>query len=207
MGAYAPVSISTPALIDRVRREILEPTLAAMRAEGRPFSGLLYAGLMLTDAGPKVVEFNCRFGDPETQVVLPLMKSSLLEPMLAIARGESIEGLKLEWHNAYALTTVVAAAGYPGHVDRGEPITLLDPMIDDVTLFHAGTKIVDGKLVTNGGRVFAVTAVAPDLPSAAVMSRHAARDILFNGRQFRRDIGWRELERLKQRHNAGTARS
>jgi phosphoribosylamine--glycine ligase len=205
MGAYAPVSTSTPALIERVRSEILDPTLAAMRAEGRAFSGLLYAGLMLTDAGPKVVEFNCRFGDPETQVVLPLLKSSLLEPMLAIARGESIAGLKLEWRDAYALTTVVAAAGYPGSVQRGDPIAIGESTVAsadgsttaDVMIFHAGTKIVDGTLVTNGGRVFAVTAVAPDLPTAARMSRDVAEKIMFNGRQLRRDIGWRELQRLK----------
>jgi phosphoribosylamine--glycine ligase len=198
MGAYAPVSTSTPELIEQVRREILEPTLTAMRDAGRPFRGLLYAGLMLTDAGPKVVEFNCRFGDPETEVVLPLLESSLLDPMLTIARGGSIAGLQLEWRDAYALTTVVAAAGYPGDVRRGDEITLLDPLFDEhVTVFHAGTRIRDGRLVTNGGRVFAVTAVAPTLGAAASISRREAREIRFNGSQYRRDIGWRELERQK----------
>ena len=195
MGAYAPVSTSTPELIDRVRREILEPTLTAMRDSGRPFKGLLYAGLMLTDTGPKVVEFNARFGDPETQVVLPLLKSSLLEPMLRIARGGSIDGLTLEWHDAAALTTVVAADGYPGDVKKGDEIDISGSVSDDVTVFHAGTRVIDGRLVTSGGRVLAVTAVADDLQSAADMSRSAAEKVQFKGRQYRRDIGWRELQR------------
>jgi phosphoribosylamine---glycine ligase len=195
MGAYAPVSTSTPALIDRVRADIFEPTLRAMRVAGRPFAGLLYAGLMLTDDGPKVVEFNARFGDPETQVVLPLLASSLLEPMLTIACGGSITDLSLQWRNAAALTTVLAAGGYPGDVRKGDDITIPQDLDPSVIVFHAGTKHVGDRLVTNGGRVLAVTAVAPTLAEAAARSRTAAESITFEGRQYRTDIGWRELER------------
>lgn len=197
MGAYAPVSIATPSLIARVQTEILQPTLAAMAEEGHPFRGLLYAGLMITADGPKVVEFNARFGDPETQVVLPLMASSLLEPMLAIARGDSIAGATLQWKDAAALTTVLAAAGYPDRPRRGDEITIPAGLeeSDDVFVFHAGTKKVDGRLITDGGRILAVTAVAPTLAEAAERSRAAAESITFAGRQYRRDIGWRELAR------------
>jgi phosphoribosylamine--glycine ligase len=195
MGAYAPVSTSTPALIGQVREEILEPTLQAMRNEGHPFSGLLYAGLMLTADGPKVVEFNARFGDPETQVVLPLLASSLLDPMLAIARGESIAGGKLQWKDAAALTTVLAASGYPGEVRKGDEIMIPSGIDPGVLVFHAGTKRAGDRLMTSGGRVLAVTAVAPTLAEAATRSRAAADSIQFEGRQYRSDIGWRELER------------
>ena len=195
MGAYAPVSISTPAMVDRVQDEILEPTLAAMRAAGRPFRGLLYAGLMLTPDGPKVVEFNARFGDPETQVVLPLMASSLLEPMLAIARGDSVAGMSLRWKDAAGLTTVLAADGYPGDVRKGDAISLPSSLPSNVMVFHAGTIRREGVLRTNGGRVLAVTAIAPTLAEAASVSRGVAERIEFEGRHFRTDIGWRELLR------------
>ena len=195
MGAYAPVSTSTPALIERVVREIFEPVLAAMRADGTPFRGLLYAGLMLTDSGPRVVEFNCRFGDPETQVVLPLMASSLIEPMLRVARKESLRGMSLDWRDAAALTTVLAADGYPGDVHKGDVISLPAEHPDNVLVFHAGTRVKDGALVTNGGRVLAVTAVAATLADAATQSREVAASISFDGKQYRRDIGWRELQR------------
>jgi phosphoribosylamine---glycine ligase len=196
MGAYAPVSLATPELMARVEAEILRPTVAAMAAEGHPFRGLLYAGLMLTPEGPKVVEFNCRFGDPETQVVLPLLRSSLLEPMLAIARGESIEGVELEWEPGAAATTVLASGGYPGDYPTGVPIDLPAGIESDgVLVFHAGTKRQDGGLVTSGGRVLAVTALAPTVEQAAARSRAAAERIAFRGRHFRGDIGWREIER------------
>jgi phosphoribosylamine--glycine ligase len=196
MGAYAPVSLATPELMARVEATILRPTVAAMADEGKPFRGLLYAGLMLTPDGPKVVEFNCRFGDPETQVVLPLLRSSLLDPMLAIARGESIAGTRLDWHPGAAATTVLASGGYPAEYETGIPIHLPDQQEDDVLVFHAGTKRqADGTLVTSGGRVLAVTALAPTVAEAAERSRAAAEGIHFRGRHFRPDIGWRELER------------
>ncbi len=198
MGAYAPVSIDTAELRDRVARDILEPTLAALRDAGAPFRGLLYAGLMLTDEGPKVVEFNCRFGDPETQALLPLLSSSLLDPVLEIARGGSVAGHRLDWLDAAALTTVLASRGYPVSSEKGRRITIPDSVMHDpdITIFHAGTRIVNGQLVTDGGRVLAVTAVAPTLDEAARASRVAAERIVFDGKQYRRDIGWRELARL-----------
>jgi phosphoribosylamine---glycine ligase len=197
MGAYAPVAIATDDLLGRVRRDILLPTLAALRDDGHEFRGLLYAGLMLTDRGPKVIEFNARFGDPETQVVVPLLRSSLLEPMLAIARGGSIRGLRLDWHGGAALTTVLAAAGYPGRYERGAEVTI-PPEIheaNDVFVYHAGTAVKDGRLVTAGGRVLAVTALAADMRGAAERSLWAADAIHFEGKYHRRDIGWRELAR------------
>ena len=197
MGAYAPVALGTPELLARVRDEILLPTVHALRDDGRPFRGLLYAGLMVTKDGPQVIEYNCRFGDPETEVVLPLLESSLLEPMLQIARGGSLATGELRWRGGSALTTVLASAGYPGPYDRGRPITIPDwvQQADDVMLFHMGTKQQDGQLVTSGGRVLAVTAVAPTIEAAAQRSREAAAAIEFEGKQYRRDIGWREVAR------------
>lgn len=198
MGAYAPVSIATPELMERVRSEILEPTVAALAEEGRAFRGLLYAGLMLTETGPRVVEFNCRFGDPETQVVLPLLRSSLLEPIAEIARGGSIEGLTLEWSPGAAAATVLASEGYPGDYRTGAAVEIPPDLRSsgDVIVFHAGTRRDEsGALVTSGGRVLAVTGLAPTVTEAAARSRAAAERIHFAGRYFRRDIGWRELAR------------
>ncbi len=197
MGAYTPVGTVDPALIRDIAERILQPTVTALREDERPFRGLLYAGLMLTPAGPKVVEFNARFGDPETQVVLPMLDSSLLEPLHAIGRGGSIEGLTLAWRPGAALTTVLAAAGYPGPVRKGDEIRIPPEVSDaqDLLVFHAGTKLEDGRLVTAGGRVLAVTALAPTMAEAAARSRAGAEAITFEGRQLRRDIGWRELAR------------
>jgi phosphoribosylamine--glycine ligase len=197
MGAYAPVSLVDDALLYRVRHEILLPTLAALRDDGHPFRGLLYAGLMLTAEGPQVVEFNARFGDPETQAILPLLRSSLLEPLLAIARGDSITGASLDWAPATALTTVLAAGGYPGPYAKGQEITIPDWIMEDENLevFHAGTALRGDTLVTAGGRVLAVTGVGATIDSAAELSRAAAAAISFEGKQFRRDIGWREIQR------------
>jgi phosphoribosylamine---glycine ligase len=178
MGAYAPVRLATPELMDTVRAKILLPTLRAMHGDGHPFRGLLYAGLMLTEDGPQVIEFNARFGDPEAEVVLPMLKSSLLEPMLAIARGESIRGMTLDWHDGAAVTTVLAAAGYPGKPERGQEITIPDDVAaDGVIVYHAGTARRDGALVTAGGRILAVTGVAPTCPPprrAAATPRNAS---------------------------------
>jgi phosphoribosylamine--glycine ligase len=150
---------------------------------------------MLTARGPKVVEFNCRFGDPETQAILPLMASSLLDPMLAIARGERLPTTPLAWHPAHAVTTVVAAEGYPEKARAGDAI-VLPPRVDGVHVFHAGTSVgADGTLRTAGGRVLAVTAVAPSLDEARRRSREGAAAVEFRGRQFRGDIAWREAAR------------
>ena len=198
MGAYAPVSLATAELRARIEAEILRPTVAAMAREGHVFRGLLYAGLMLTPDGPKVVEFNARFGDPETQVVLPLLRSSLLAPLLAIARGESIAGVALEWSPGAAATTVLASGGYPGDYATGVPVRIPPEVerMEDVIVFHAGTeRTEDGTLVTSGGRVLNVTALAPTVAEAAERSRAAAERIEYEGRTWRRDIGWRELRR------------
>jgi phosphoribosylamine--glycine ligase len=199
MGAYAPVSLVDRGLLERVRDSILLPTLDALRRRKRPFRGLLYAGLMLTDEGPKVVEFNCRFGDPETQALLPRLDSSLLDPVLAIARGGSVRDLGLDWRPGAAVTTVLASAGYPGAYQKGKEIEIPRDLEseDDVLVFHAGTTRKDGRLVTSGGRVLAVTGTGADLAAAADRSRAAAERIEFEGRQFRRDIGWREMERAR----------
>lgn len=198
MGAYAPVSGLSSDFLETVRQRILQPTLDAMRDDDRPFRGLLYAGLMLTDEGPSVIEFNARFGDPETQALLPLLESSLLEPMLAIARGERVVHAELDWRPAAALTTVLASAGYPGAYEKGKAIRIPQSLesADDVIIFHAGTRRDDeGRLVTDGGRVLAVTAIASDMRRAAERSRTAAASIEFEGRYFRDDIGWREIGR------------
>ncbi len=196
MGAYCPVSIAPSTLIDEVVERVFTPTLRAMREQGRPFTGLLYAGLMLTPHGMKVVEFNCRFGDPETEAILPLLESSLLEPMLTIARGGSLAGHPPHrWRAGAAVTTVLAAHGYPGKVRGGDEIAI-SARGDDVIVFHAGTaRDAEGALRTSGGRVLAVTALAPTLSAACRKSAAAASNIAFDGKQFRRDIGWRELQR------------
>lgn len=198
MGAYAPVSLGTPELLDRVQREILDPTLEALASTGAPFRGLLYAGLMLTPQGPKVVEFNCRFGDPEAQVVLPLLASSLLEPLRTIAEGGSLEGWSPEFRDSAALVTVLASDGYPGSYEKGFPIAIPESLeTDEETLvFHAGTRVSDdGDLVTDGGRVLGVTGLGPTLSDAATRSRAGAEAIRFRGRYFRSDIGWKEFAR------------
>ncbi|MFW5946891.1 MAG: phosphoribosylamine--glycine ligase [Gemmatimonadota bacterium] len=198
MGAYAPVSIADDELLDTVHDRILLPTLDELRRRDRPFRGLLYAGLMLTDGGPKVVEFNCRFGDPETQAVLPLLASPLLEPIQAIARGSSVRDLALDWRPGAAVTTVLASGGYPGSYEKGKVIEIPDALEadDHVLVFHAGTVRRNGQLVTDGGRVLGVTGLGDDIRAAAATSREAAGRITFDGRQFRSDIGWRELERV-----------
>lgn len=213
MGAYAPVSLDTPLLRHQVATRIIQPTLHALAADGAPFTGLLYAGLMLTADGPKVVEFNCRFGDPETEAILPLMGSSLLEPVLEVARNGSLVGTKpFDWREASAVTTVVAAHGYPAQVRTGDRITFPPPE-NNVYVFHAGTRVPAGAAVpagedppveTAGGRVLAVTAVAPTLAGAARKSRIYAERVQFAGKQMRGDIGWRELARQDRRaHGAG----
>ena len=200
MGAYAPVSIATETVIEEARTEVIAPTLAALARDGAPFRGLLYAGLMRTSNGLRVVEFNCRFGDPETQVVLPLMKSSLLDLMMTVAEGGSLAGRTVIAEERAAVTTVVASGGYPASYQTGKQLTVPDDLGDDVIVFHAGTRRSDDGLVTSGGRVVAVTAVAHSVPAAADASRQAAARIEFEGAFFRTDIGWRERERI-DRHD------
>lgn len=197
MGAYAPVSIGTASVVSDAIDLIVEPTLAAMRLADRPFTGLLYAGLMITAEGPKVVEFNCRFGDPETEAILPLMKSSLLDPMMVIGRGESLSlSGALQWHRQFAATTVVAAHGYPDAPRKGDAVRLPAPPAG-LHVFHGATLRNEdtGEIVTNGGRVLAITATADTLADAVHSSRDYAERVSFEGKQFRRDIAWRDLER------------
>ena len=196
MGAYAPVAIGTNAIVSQAATQVIDPTLAAMRERGCAFTGLLYAGLMLTPDGPKVVEFNCRFGDPETQAILPLMRSSLLDPMLAVASGSGLSGVgSFEWDSAFAVTTVLAARGYPDSPATGDPIVLPETP-NGVIPFHAGTaRDRSGTLVTSGGRVLAATAVARTFDRARQASADYAAAVEFNGKQFRADIGWRESAR------------
>ena len=196
MGAYAPVTIGGSTLVDDILHRIYHPTLTVLREQGRPFTGLLYAGLMLTADGPMVIEFNCRFGDPETQALLPLLQSNLLEPLLAIAREEGLAGASpFAWRKGFAVTTVVSAAGYPERPRTGERI-VLPKLPKGVELFHSGTaRGPQGGLVTSGGRVFAVTAVARSMAEAQARSVGVAESIDFEGKHFRRDIGWRELSR------------
>ena len=197
MGAYAPVSISTATLRAEIAKKIFKPTLEALAAKGRPFTGLLYAGLMVTPDGPKVVEFNCRFGDPETQAVLPIteLSPSFTEILAGVARGDGITGGAVTRRGA-AVTTVLAADGYPERPRQGDTIAIPDDLGDDVLVFHAGTaRRSTGELVSTGGRVLAVTGRAGTFPEAQRLSRAAAERITFAGKQFRGDIGWRELAR------------
>jgi phosphoribosylamine--glycine ligase len=196
MGAYAPVSIATPAIIGQAMDVIIEPVLSALRKADRTFTGLLYAGLMITDNGPRVVEFNCRFGDPETETLLPLLSSSLLDPIHRIARGERLEGHTLTWHSQFAATTVLAASGYPDSARKGDAIHL-PAAPSGLFVFHAATARDEhtGELRTNGGRVMAITGTGSTLEEAARNSREYAERVAFDGKQLRRDIAWRDLER------------
>lgn len=196
MGAYAPVSLATDALMTDVTRRILEPTLAALAAKGRPFTGILYAGLMLTKDGPKVVEFNCRFGDPETQAVLPIAQftTPFVELLGAVARGERLPADARCHAAGAAVTTVLASDGYPDKPRVGARIRI--PDLPHAVVFHAGTaRDASDQLVTAGGRVLGVTGIGEHFVEARRRSLEAAQAIEFDGRQFRSDIGWRELAR------------
>ena len=212
MGAYSPAAPADPDFIDEVRREIAQPVLDSMAESGAPYRGFLYAGLMLTADGPRVVEFNCRMGDPETQVVLPLTRSNLLEPMLRVAHGESLAGWRPEATPGHALVTVMASAGYPESSDPGRPVGI--PAFDPgkVRVFHAGTAMKEGRLVTAGGRVLGVTGFGGTLDEAARRSRAAVDRIRFDGAHSRSDIGWHELDsgrlgpdEAARMHPSGTA--
>lgn len=196
MGAYAPVSIASPELLGTVADRIIGPTLAAMREHGTPFAGLLYCGLMLTESGPKVIEFNCRFGDPETQVVIPLLRTPLADLLWRCSEPDGMaDAPELDFGEGFAVTTVVAAPGYPESPHVGARVSLPEHG-PEVFVFHAGTKVgPDGTLVTAGGRVVAVTAVGDSFEAAQRRSTAAAGRVKFEGAQYRRDIGWRELGR------------
>ena len=192
MGTIAPNPCYTPEMAQRCMDTIFLPTLAAMRAEGCPFKGCLYFGLMLTPDGPKVIEYNCRFGDPETQVVLPLLKTDLLTIMQAV-ENETLANLSVEWSDGAAACVILASGGYPAHYEKGKVITLPETVPENVTVYHAGDKLENGRLVTSGGRVLGVTATAPTLRQALSDAYAAADTIEFEGKYLRRDIGQRAL--------------
>ena len=196
MGAYAPAPVMTTSLINEVCRSIIEPTLEGMAYEGRRYTGCLYAGLMITDQGPRVVEFNCRFGDPETQVVLPLMGADPIEVLLRAANG-GIGNLRLTKQSLAAACVVLASGGYPDSYNKGFPISGLNAAreISGALVFHAGTRSDDQKILTAGGRVLGVTAVASSLRDAVSRAYEAADLIQFEGKHLRRDIGHRAFGR------------
>ena len=191
MGSYAPTPFLTPQLREVALRTIVEPTFAALQSEGIDYRGVLYFGLMLTSGGPKVIEFNCRFGDPETQVVLPLLDSDLLEILQAVHR-RTLGKLRLELKPAHAAAVVLAAGGYPDAYEKGREIRGIPENRDDLMVFHAGTRREGGRLLTNGGRVMAVTALSEaSLQAATEKAYQAVAQIHFDGMHFRRDIARR----------------
>lgn len=199
MGAYAPAPVMTPELKQKTIDTILRPVVDAMAKEGRPYSGCLYAGLMIKGDSVKVVEFNARFGDPETQVVLPLLDGDLAQIMVACAQG-TLSPDMVKWSDKSAVCVVMASGGYPASYKKGIPITGLKDAeaMADVAVFHAGTKAEDGKILTNGGRVLGVTAMAESIPAAQQKAYDAVEKIHFAGEHYRQDIAWRALRRLKK---------
>ena len=195
MGAYSPAPVVTPQIHARVMREIIQPTLAGMSAEGAPYTGFLYAGLMIDAEGhPRVVEFNCRMGDPETQPILMRLKSDLVELLDAAVKGK-LDTAEAEWDRRIALGVVLAAEGYPASPRKGDAITGLPEESDDAHVFHAGTALKDGQIVTAGGRVLCVTTLSDNVKTAQTHAYDIADRIQFAGKQYRRDIGHRAVKR------------
>jgi phosphoribosylamine--glycine ligase len=197
MGAYSPAPVMDSAMEARVMAEIVRPTIAAMAGEGTPYTGVLYVGLMITREGPKVIEFNCRFGDPECQVLLPRLDEDLLALLLAAATGKGLPS-SLVWSPRASVCVVMTSAGYPGHYETGRPITGLEAagQVEGVTVFHAGTARAGGALVTAGGRVLGVQALGADVAAAIRAAYAAVERIRFDGAHYRRDIGHHALRRL-----------
>jgi phosphoribosylamine--glycine ligase len=197
MGAYSPAPVVTPELHARIMREVIHPTVTGMAADGIRFTGFLYAGIMVgADGAPKVLEFNCRMGDPETQPILMRLKSDLFTVMDAAVNGK-LDQIEAEWDRRTALAVVLAAEGYPDAPKKGAVISPLPPAADDLHVFHAGTTRQDGQTVVSGGRVLAVTVLGDSVRMAQKRAYEAVAGIHFDGMQFRRDIGWRALDRKK----------
>ncbi|GFO82294.1 MAG: phosphoribosylamine--glycine ligase [Methyloceanibacter sp.] len=196
MGAYSPAPVMTPELCARVMDEIVLPTVAAMKARGTPFKGVLYAGLMIRDGAPKLIEYNVRFGDPEAQVLMIRLRSDLLPALLATAQGR-LGGMTLAWHDDAALCVVMAAKGYPGAYEKGTEIEGLDAESgsDDAVVFHAGTARDGNRILAAGGRVLGVTARGADIAQAQARAYAAVDAIDWPGGFCRRDIGWRAVKR------------
>jgi len=199
MGAYAPATFVDDRMMKRIYDEILEPAVTGLKREGRTFKGILYAGLMITDRGPKVMEFNCRFGDPETQVILPLLKSDLAEIFLSIVEGELVLQ-DVEWKDNFAVCVVLASAGYPGKYEKGKEIFGMGEVkrMEEVFVFHAGTERRGGRIFTNGGRVLGVTATDKSMEKAIQKAYLAVDKLSFEGMQYRKDIGYKALH-IKRR--------
>jgi phosphoribosylamine--glycine ligase len=203
MGAYSPAPVVTEEMMNRITREILVPVVDGMNRNGTPYKGVLYAGLMITSAGPRVLEFNVRFGDPETQPILMRLKSDLLEICLAVCEARLNEAT-LEWDRRPAVCVVMASGGYPGNYERGEKITGLEMAgrLKDVVVFHAGTKKQDGDIVTNGGRVLGVTALGERIADAKKRAYEAVEKIKFDGAYWRRDIADKAIKSSNHKLNA-----
>lgn len=196
MGAYSPAPVVTDELMDKITREVLVPVVDGMNRNGTPYKGILYAGIMMTNTGPKVLEFNVRLGDPETQPVLMRLKSDLLEVMIAVCDG-TLDKINLEWDERPAICVVMTSGGYPGKYENGKPIGgLVDAgKLEDVYVFHAGTAQKDNQIVTNGGRVLGVTAMGSDVASAKARAYEAVELIQFEGAYCRKDIGDKAINR------------
>ncbi|HEY1543486.1 MAG TPA: phosphoribosylamine--glycine ligase [Xanthobacteraceae bacterium] len=196
MGAYSPAPVMTAAMCERALAEIVKPTIAAMKKMGSPYKGVLYAGLMITAQGPKLIEYNARFGDPETQVMMPRMKSDFL-PALMASRDGMLKSFDLRWHDDAALTVVMAAKGYPGAYQKGTVIEGLDAAgeVEGVEIFHAGTAAKNGRVIATGGRVLNVTALGKTVGEAQTRAYAAVDRIKWPGGFCRRDIGWRAIAR------------
>ena len=198
MGTVAPNPYYTADVAQVCMDTIFLPTLAAMRAEGCPFKGCLYFGLMITPQGPKVIEYNCRFGDPETQVVLPLLKTDLLTVMQAV-ENETLADLEVEWSDGAAACVILASGGYPSHYEKGKVMSFPASTPANVTIYHAGDKLDgEGRLVTSGGRVLGITAMAPTLKEALADAYAAAETVNFDGKYMRHDIGRRALAAMEE---------
>jgi phosphoribosylamine---glycine ligase len=197
MGTVSPTTVLTLELHKQIMQEIVVPTVKGLAAEGRRFQGVLFAGLMITDKGPRVLEFNARFGDPETQAILARMRSDLV-PLLQGAAAGNLGDTRIEWAREPAVCVVIASRGYPDSSESGQPIEGLETLAEmsDVTAFHAGTAVKDGKLVTAGGRVLSVTALGSNLEAAVQRAYEAVGRVRFEGMQFRKDIGHKALARL-----------
>jgi phosphoribosylamine--glycine ligase len=196
MGAYSPAPVLSPAMEAVAMERFIKPTVAAMKAKGVPYAGVMYLGLMFTKEGPKLVEYNCRFGDPETQVMMPRLKSDLLTALIAMRDG-MLKEVDLRWSDEAALTVAMASQGYPGSYEKGQVISGLDEAakLPGVQIFHAGTERRDGRIVAAGGRVLNVTATGKDIAEARARAYAAVDLIHWDGCFARRDIGWRALAR------------
>jgi phosphoribosylamine--glycine ligase len=194
MGAYAPAPVVNSQILEKVLEDVLKPTVRGMAEEGIVYKGVLYAGVMLTSEGPKVLEFNCRFGDPENQVVMPLLETDLVDIMEAIIE-DRLNKIEVKWSKKSTVCVVLASGGYPGKYEKGKEIKGLDEVsqMEDVIVYHAGTTCNSG-FFTNGGRVLGVTALADNIPGAIKRAYQAVDKIDFEGMHYRKDIGARALK-------------